>query len=455
MLDWIVNDTPLRFLFDDIWRDEAFSYLLAIREPAEIIRITALDFSPPLYYLTLHYWMALFGSAPEVIRLLSVLCYLIGLFFIYEIVRVFWQRPPLKAVVAVCLFMLNPLVLFYAFEARMYAMFFCFFMASSFFMLTRRWVLYILVTVAGLFTHYFMLPVVVAQMVFVIIANSPNAHDHRHNGQTLLRWICLCIPSLVALIPLIPWFVFVASNHQTGASDFWIDPYPLSEIAYAPGYIYTGILKDFWAPLKWETDLATLLLNVSVFFPITILFGYCAVSKKDSPIYKTHLYSVVVLSALLAGVFIVAEVTPLFLPRYLIAASAALSLLTIVTLVSVRSVLKLILLVVFVVLSVQAHAVQLEYRDKEDIETRIYEIADKTTSDDYIYVTSELDYHTVQYYFDPERVKIWGVSYEDIPQYVGKVLIPESAVATELPAFPAKAFIIDNNEVLGVESKFY
>ena len=48
---------------------------------------------------------------------------------------------------------------------------------------------------------------------------------------------------------------------------------------------------------------------------------------------------------------------------------------------------------------------------------------------DYLIVESELDYHVAQvYWFDTTHVKIAGKTYQEIPDYVGKILIPESVI---------------------------
>jgi hypothetical protein len=65
------------------------------------------------------------------------------------------------------------------------------------------------------------------------------------------------------------------------------------------------------------------------------------------------------------------------------------------------------------------------------------------TPGDKLYVTSELDFFTAQYYLDEKRVFIWNKTYKEIPQYVGKALIPKNKVATRLPFYPNKAFILD------------
>jgi hypothetical protein len=57
-----------------MWLDETFSVWLANHSVADMLHwIARIDQHPPLYYLLLHYWIALKGDTPYYVRLLSVL----------------------------------------------------------------------------------------------------------------------------------------------------------------------------------------------------------------------------------------------------------------------------------------------------------------------------------------------------------------------------------------------
>ena len=57
-----------------MWLDETFSVWMASHSVAEMLQwIVRIDQHPPLYYLLLHYWIALNGGTPYYVRLLSVL----------------------------------------------------------------------------------------------------------------------------------------------------------------------------------------------------------------------------------------------------------------------------------------------------------------------------------------------------------------------------------------------
>lgn len=56
----------------EIWVDEGNSILTARRSLSTIATLLKLDSSPPGYYFTLHYWMAVFGDSPFALRMLAV-----------------------------------------------------------------------------------------------------------------------------------------------------------------------------------------------------------------------------------------------------------------------------------------------------------------------------------------------------------------------------------------------
>jgi mannosyltransferase len=57
-----------------LWLDETFSIWLANHSVVDMLQwIVKIDQHPPLYYLLLHYWIALKGDTPDSVRLLSVL----------------------------------------------------------------------------------------------------------------------------------------------------------------------------------------------------------------------------------------------------------------------------------------------------------------------------------------------------------------------------------------------
>src|SRR5512136_1460823 len=104
-----------------MWLDETFSVWVANHGVADMLQwIARIDQHPPLYYLLLHYWIALNGDTPYYVRLLSALfgagtipmIYLIGKRMSGEVV----------GLAAAVLLTLSPFNIGYAQETRMYTL---------------------------------------------------------------------------------------------------------------------------------------------------------------------------------------------------------------------------------------------------------------------------------------------------------------------------------------------
>jgi len=132
MLNFLFTKTPLFFLTQPFWRDEAFSYFMAKKNIFEMLFLTAKDFNPPLYYFILHFWMNIFGSSEIALRSLSLLFFWGTICIVFLFLNNIFKMKERKSSIYLILFIINPLLLYYAFEARMYSML-AFFATLSFY----------------------------------------------------------------------------------------------------------------------------------------------------------------------------------------------------------------------------------------------------------------------------------------------------------------------------------
>ena len=114
----------LRVVFLDrngLWLDETFSVWLANHSVGEMLPwLVKIDQHPPLYYLLLHYWIALTGDTPYNLRLLSVLFGVGTIPVIYLIGK--RLSGAVVGLAAAVFLALSPFNLYYAQEARMYTL---------------------------------------------------------------------------------------------------------------------------------------------------------------------------------------------------------------------------------------------------------------------------------------------------------------------------------------------
>ena len=95
-----------------------------------------------------------------------------------------------------------------------------------------------------------------------------------------------------------------------------------------------------------------------------------------------------------------------------------------------------------------------KYQKKSDYRRLYHEIKSLLKPQDEVYVTSELDYFTAQYYIDEYKVYIYGKSHEELPDYVGKILIPKNRLRYSLPRYPKKAFVITSDSQYDIRALF-
>ena len=165
-----------RLTFHSLWLDETVSIYLASFPLSEIFRqgMSLQEPNPPLYHLVLSAWMRLFGTSEAGARLLSVFAGTLYLPGVYILARRLFS--PRVALIASMLAAVNPFLVWYSQEARMYALvatlsawsLYCFVRALD----TPRWywwTAYVGLTVASLYTHFYAVFLLPAELIFLVL----------------------------------------------------------------------------------------------------------------------------------------------------------------------------------------------------------------------------------------------------------------------------------------------
>ncbi|HEX8682991.1 MAG TPA: glycosyltransferase family 39 protein, partial [Ardenticatenaceae bacterium] len=197
------------------WADEGSSVMMAPRALPDIIRRTANDIHPPLYYVTLHAWVAIFGTSEAAARALSALFGIATVALTAALGRVVGgQRVALLAALAAAV---SPFAIHYSQEARMYMMvtmlaaaswltFTQYLQASEFSPSTVHRppspLPYYLLTLAMLYTHYYAVSVVVAQNLAWLWGT---IRARRWERRWWARWIAVQVALLAAYLPWL-WY---------------------------------------------------------------------------------------------------------------------------------------------------------------------------------------------------------------------------------------------------------
>jgi len=426
LLNTIFTKTSLSFLTQSLWRDEAFTYSLSQQGFGKILFYTAKDFNPPLYYLLIKIWVYLFGKSEIALRSVSLIFYMATLFVVFLILSELFRIGLKKKFIYLLYVAINPVLVFYAFEARMYSML-AFFVAFSFFLLIKKNSrLYIIAVILGLYTHYFMIFVWLGQVIYLKVYPS---REKRH-------WLYYAIPIMVFL----PWALFVLFQKNSSVYDpFWISLPQIQNLLNLPIIFLTGVKESLLLPYTY----------LSVIVCIVISLIVIRLSKmRIRPYYEKR--SNLILLVIWAFftpiiVFMVSFIKPLFLIRYFVFSVFGFLILMIYILERVKNPLRNIILSFLFIVTLYYHQQTVISQSKTDLRRKIREIKKLANEKDLLYVSDVLDFFTAQYYFDENRVYIYGKAYKELPNYVGKVLIPQHKIALSLPLYPRKAFILKNN----------
>ena len=189
---------------ESLWLDEATSLVVADNTPAHIVALTAADIHPPLYYLLLHIWLV-FGQSEVAMRSLSAAIGLLSVAALYGLGRDLWGQT--AGLLAAMLLAVSPLHIWYSQETRMYGLMALWAILSSWLMFRAwerggrlNWAGYALVAALGMYTHYYMGFVLLAQNLFVGYL----LLRRRVNKQTLIHWIIAQLAWIVLFAPWIP-----------------------------------------------------------------------------------------------------------------------------------------------------------------------------------------------------------------------------------------------------------
>ncbi len=232
------------------WNDEGNSARLSERSIPLIIEGTAGDIHPPLYYLLLNQWRKLAGDSEFGLRSLSLfaglmivpLTFVLGKEINAEAQRRRGKRKRwLLGLIAAALIAINPAMIYYSQEARMYALLGFWSVLATVLLLrwvsvigerysvngNRKWFwgsAYVLCAAAGLYTHYFFPAVLLAHNILILfkIIQEFRASFTIHNSQftihnfpltinhlplTIKQWPFLMLATLLLYAPWLPIFL--------------------------------------------------------------------------------------------------------------------------------------------------------------------------------------------------------------------------------------------------------
>jgi len=148
---------------NSLWYDETVSVVLAQSELGELIRHTAGDIHPPLYYLLLHFWGRIAGWSEFAMAFVSLWFGVLLIALVYRVARD-WLQSRNIAMLAALWVAISPYNIWYSQEVRMYTLGATLGLLSVYFLrrmlaqqkiFSRDFFAYVVFTTLGLYTLYY------------------------------------------------------------------------------------------------------------------------------------------------------------------------------------------------------------------------------------------------------------------------------------------------------------
>ena len=227
----------LRIFDNNFWGDEAFTIRLSGMSVPEMLRATAEDVHPPLYYGIVQLFCKVFGYTGVVYHLASFIPYVL---VIVLALTVIWKWFGMEAsVLLITLASLLETAVSFHVEVRMYS-WGSLFMLASFLALysiftqnrTRDYVWFVLASLAGAYTHYYCL--VSVAFFYVILIGLALIKREAYLKKTL-------IACLVTVAAYLPWLIVLLQTFQRTMGDFWMTNIPYLKDCL--GYLFSGKLQ--------------------------------------------------------------------------------------------------------------------------------------------------------------------------------------------------------------------
>lgn len=153
------------------WVDETNTIYYISRDFWQMIEYIKHDFSPPFYYILLHFWIKIFGESNIITGLLSLIFNLLSLPIVYILGKKIYDKQ--VGIFAAVIFWLSPLIIFQSTETRMYSLVILLSLLSClfFWLNIKKEKLYFLVpyiffSILGLYSHNAYIFLFISQLIF-------------------------------------------------------------------------------------------------------------------------------------------------------------------------------------------------------------------------------------------------------------------------------------------------
>lgn len=302
MSEVIITVLYISLIFNqNIWTDEAFTIqLVGNNNLTGIIKGTANDVHPPLYYLITKLFVTLFGSSFQIYKFVSIIPMALTMLLAVLMIRPWFGRK--TAFLFVLFLNALPCVMEYGVQIRMYSwsIFFITFSALAVYGICidghlKYWIILSFSALCACYIHNFAM--VSAAIIYILLGIVLLVRKNN-----FIKWI---LSGAAVGVCFVPWFFVLLGQTKSRVDNYWIEPVTASTV--------WGYFGDLFGSRLPYTE-----VMFAVFFLIVLIW---IVTNKSSDrqcrFYVAALLLTPFLTALI-GIIISICITPFFIARYLL-----------------------------------------------------------------------------------------------------------------------------------------
>ncbi|MDO8604608.1 MAG: glycosyltransferase family 39 protein [bacterium] len=290
------------FATQSIRLDEAQTLWQTNRFPAGILHVVAQDVHVPLYHLAVHFWQLVFGNSIESVRNFSLLFFLISIPLVYRLGKETFVSTRV-ALMGCMIFSLSPFMNWYANEARMYSLLVFISLLNHYLFIRLRksgspmlWYAYTLSAIAGMYTHYFFVLILVTQIIFFLLnyRNFPKG--------AFVRFVLSAISVGFALLP---WILYVRS---------------LGSMSNSRPLLHSPTVVDIFTTLTqylFGTQSVPINSFIVALWPLIMLVWFFTLHKAQAKNIDSNYLIMLIILPIMITFFLSLLIRPVFEARYL------------------------------------------------------------------------------------------------------------------------------------------
>lgn len=288
---------------DSVWSDEAYTMITLKKNYIDIIKSTAQDVHPPLYYIIAKIFTLIFGYSVSSVKLASITPVILVMIFVKNKAdKLFKDNSKLITILFILLIGFCPKAFSMNIELRMYtwAMFFVTCSGVYAYELYKNpqniktLCLFVLSSLAAAYTHYY--AALTECFIYLFLLINLLLLDRKN-------WRLCMIFIITTIIGYIPWLPIFIRQFSTVRDGWWLTTFSVNSILHFIKYLFEGNFTNIFLIL-FASSIVGLLFHIN--------------SKKNNTDSWFALFSIFsFMMTVLVGYIVSLLIRPMFIDRYM------------------------------------------------------------------------------------------------------------------------------------------